>query len=87
MAHAYNPSYSGGRDQEARGSKPVPVNSWQNPTSKKKKKNLHKKAGLLEWLKVKALSSSSNTKKKKKNLVPALQSIFLFVFLKQCLTT
>jgi hypothetical protein len=28
VAHAYNPSYSGGRDQEACGSKPVPVNSW-----------------------------------------------------------
>jgi hypothetical protein len=27
MAHAYNPSYSGGRDQEDHGSKPAQANS------------------------------------------------------------
>jgi hypothetical protein len=27
VAHAYNPSYSGGRDQEDRGSKPAQANS------------------------------------------------------------
>jgi hypothetical protein len=27
MAHAYNPSYSGGRDQEDHGSKPAPARS------------------------------------------------------------
>jgi hypothetical protein len=34
MAHAYNPSYSGGRDQEDYGSKPVWANSLQDPISK-----------------------------------------------------
>jgi hypothetical protein len=32
---AYNPSYSGSRDQEDRGSKPAWTNSSQDPTSKK----------------------------------------------------
>jgi hypothetical protein len=36
VAHAYNPSYSGGRDQENYGSKPARVNnlktlSWKKP--------------------------------------------------------
>jgi hypothetical protein len=53
VAHAYNPSYSGGRDQEDCSSKP-----WF-------KKTLHKKG--LVWLKVKALSSSPSTEKKKNN--------------------
>jgi hypothetical protein len=53
VAHACNPSYSGGRDQE-------------DPSSRSARaKNLHKK-GLVEWLKMKALSSSSSTAKKKK---------------------
>jgi hypothetical protein len=50
VAHAYNPSYSGGRDQKDYGGQ----NSSWDPISKKKKKkkeNLHKK-GLVEWLKV-----------------------------------
>jgi hypothetical protein len=34
MAHACNPSYSGGRDQEARSSKPAWANSSQDPISK-----------------------------------------------------
>jgi hypothetical protein len=53
VAHDCNPSYSGSRDQEDLNLKPDPI-----------LKNLHKK-GLVEWLKVKALSSSSNTEKKK----------------------
>jgi hypothetical protein len=35
VAHACNPSYSGGRDQEDHGSKPAPANSSQNPILKK----------------------------------------------------
>jgi hypothetical protein len=50
MAHAYNPSYSGGRDQEDRGSKSAQANSSWDPISKKKK--THHKKGLAEWLKV-----------------------------------
>jgi hypothetical protein len=48
VAHAYNPSYSRGRDQEDRGSKPAWANSSQDPISKK---NHHKK-GIVKWLKV-----------------------------------
>jgi hypothetical protein len=46
VTHSCNPSYSGGRDQEDRGSKPAQANSIS-----KKKKIYHKK-GLVEWLKV-----------------------------------
>jgi hypothetical protein len=35
MAHAYNPSYSGGRNQEDCGLKPARANSWWNTTLKK----------------------------------------------------
>jgi hypothetical protein len=63
VAHIYNPNYSGGRDQEDLGSKPARANSVQDPISKKP----FTKIGLLEWLRVKVLSSSpSSTKKKKK---------------------
>jgi hypothetical protein len=48
VAHTYNPSYSGGRDQEDWGLKPTQANSYEtlsqkNPTPKK---------GLVGWLKV-----------------------------------
>jgi hypothetical protein len=59
VAHACNPNYSGGRDQEDPGSKPALRNSSQDPISKKP----FTKIGLVEWLKVKALSSSHSTKK------------------------
>jgi hypothetical protein len=36
VAHACNPSYSGGRDQEDCGSKPGKTNNLQDPISKKK---------------------------------------------------
>jgi hypothetical protein len=35
MAHACNPSYSGGRDQEDCSSKPAQANSSQDPILKK----------------------------------------------------
>jgi hypothetical protein len=63
VAHACNPSYSGGRDQEDGGSKPTQANSSRDPILEKP---FHKKIGLVEWLKVKALSSSPGTTKKKK---------------------
>jgi hypothetical protein len=34
VAHTCNPNYSGGRDQEDRGSKPAQANSSQDPISK-----------------------------------------------------
>jgi hypothetical protein len=50
VTHAYNPSYSGGRDQKECGSKPA-----------------FTKISLVEWLKVKALSSSPRTANKQTN--------------------
>jgi hypothetical protein len=61
VAHTYNPSYSGGRDQEDHDSKPVQANSSMRPYLEKP----FTKTGLVEWLKVKALSSSPSTSKKK----------------------
>jgi hypothetical protein len=56
VAHAYNPSYSGGRDQEDQGSKPAQANCYMRPY-------LKNSTGLEEWLKVKALSSRPSTTK------------------------
>jgi hypothetical protein len=64
VAHASNPSYSGCRDQEDHSSKPVWTNSPVRPDLKKS----FTKIALVEWLKVKALSSSSSTAKKKKRI-------------------
>jgi hypothetical protein len=63
VAHACNPSYSGGRDQEDHISKPAQANSSQEPISK----NPFTKIGLVEWFKVKDLSSNLRTKRKKKS--------------------
>jgi hypothetical protein len=57
VAHAYNPSYSGGRDQEDCGSKTVQANSLRETLSLKKKKkpsqtSQKKKKGMVEWLRV-----------------------------------
>jgi hypothetical protein len=51
VAHACNPSYSGGRDQEDHGLKPVQGNSSRDSPYLEK---LFTKIGLVEWLKVKA---------------------------------
>jgi hypothetical protein len=60
VAHTCNPGYSGGRDQEDCGSKLarqiVPETLSQKSFTK---------IGLVKWLKVKALSSSTTTTKKK----------------------
>jgi hypothetical protein len=55
VAHTYNPSYSGGRDQGDHGSKPATANSSARPYLEKS----FTKIGL----KVKALSSSPSTTK------------------------
>jgi hypothetical protein len=57
VPQACNPSYKGGRDQEDQGSKPARENSSRDPISKKP----FTKIGLVEWLKVKVLSSSPST--------------------------
>jgi hypothetical protein len=62
VVHTHNPSYSGGKDQEAPGSKPAQANSSQNPISKKP----FTKIGLMEWFKIKALNSNPSTEKKKR---------------------
>jgi hypothetical protein len=48
VAHTYDPSYSGSRDQEDQGSKPVQANRSRDPISKK----IHHRKGLEKWLKV-----------------------------------
>jgi hypothetical protein len=58
VAHACNPSYSGARDQEDCSSKPA----WANSSYLKKPIS---KIRMVEWLKVKALSSNSKYRKKK----------------------
>jgi hypothetical protein len=55
VAHACNPSYSGARDQEDHSLKP----DWEILSQK----TLSQKNWLVEWLKVKALSSSPSTTK------------------------
>jgi hypothetical protein len=47
VAHACNPSYSGGRDQEDCTSKPAWANSFWDPTSKKPITHTHKRARVL----------------------------------------
>jgi hypothetical protein len=47
VVHTYNPSYSGGRDQEDHGLKPAPDKQF----SRSHLKNTQHKAGLMEWLK------------------------------------
>jgi hypothetical protein len=61
VAHACNPSYSVGKDQEDHGSKRAWANCSQDPISKNPSQKI---TGLVEWLKVKALSSSPVPKKK-----------------------
>jgi hypothetical protein len=48
VAHTCNPSYSGGRDKEDQSSKPVLGKYFARPYFEK---TLHKKKGLVEWLK------------------------------------
>jgi hypothetical protein len=58
QAHACSSSYSGGREQKDRGSKPAQASSSRDHILEK----THHKKGLVEWLK----SSNPNTTKKKK---------------------
>jgi hypothetical protein len=71
VAHTYNPSYSGGRDQEDCSSKSLGKYSAR-PYLKKN----FTKIGLVEWLKVKALSSSPSTENKKTNIRQVYKNIF-----------
>jgi hypothetical protein len=60
VAHTYNASYLGGRDQEDCGSKPARANSSVRPYLEKP----FTKIGLVELLKVKALSANPGTANK-----------------------
>jgi hypothetical protein len=66
VAHACNPSYLGGKDQEDCSLKPAQArlagNSLQDPISKK----AIMKKDVVEWLKVYPLSSNPSTAKKQK---------------------
>jgi hypothetical protein len=62
VAYTYNPSYSGGRDQEDCNLKPA----WANSSTRPYLKTPFTEIGLMEWLKVKALSSIPSTAKEKK---------------------
>jgi hypothetical protein len=59
VAHAGNPSYSGGSNQEDRCSKTAQANSSTRPYLEKP----FTKIGLMEWLKMKALSSTPEQEK------------------------
>jgi hypothetical protein len=59
---------SGGGDQEDCGLKRAQANSSRDPISK----NPSQKTGLLEWLKVKVLSSSPGTTKKERKKVTTI---------------
>jgi hypothetical protein len=63
VAHACNPSHSGGREQEVR-LKTIHANSSTRPYLK----THFTKIGLVEWFKVKALSSSPSAAKEKNGL-------------------
>jgi hypothetical protein len=78
VAHAYTPSYSGGRDKKDHSLKPAWANISQDPILKKpctKKK----KIGLVKWLKVKALNSSPSTAKKK-NKIKITEYLIYYLF-------
>jgi hypothetical protein len=62
LAHTCNLIYSGGRDQEDHSLKPAWASSSQDPILEKP----ITKIGLLEWLKMKVLSSSPSTTERKK---------------------
>jgi hypothetical protein len=63
VVHTCNPSYAGGRNQEDHGSKLAQANSSLRPYLEK----TFRKIGLVEWCKMKAMSSSLSTAKKKHN--------------------
>jgi hypothetical protein len=75
VAHTCNPSYSEDRNQEDRSLKPAQANSLLDPISKKP---LIKK-GLVEWLMVKAMSSSPGILTPKKiNYLLTMAPNFMF---------
>jgi hypothetical protein len=66
MAHACNPTCSAGRDQEDQ----FKANPGQIVRPGSSLKKMHHKQGLVEWLKVKTLSSNPSIEGKKKKKIP-----------------
>jgi hypothetical protein len=84
VTHAYNSSYSGGRDWSLE----VPSQPGEIVHKTLSQKNPLQKIGLVEWLKVKALSSNPSTGKKKK-VGPKqfkLSKMIIFLFMPQLQT-
>jgi hypothetical protein len=65
LANACNLTYAGSRDQEDLSLKPAWANSLRDPISKKKKK-IHCKKGLVEWLKVRPCTKPVPLKKRRR---------------------
>jgi hypothetical protein len=80
VAHTYNPSYSGGRDQEDQCSEPVWANSLRAPISKKKEHHKKGTGGVAQM--VQRMLSKRETKfkfqcrKKKKNIY-----IYIYIYI------
>jgi hypothetical protein len=80
LAHACNPSYSGGRDQEDNCSKLARANSLQDPISKVL--NTKRAEGVAQGVerlptKCEAVSSNPSTTKKKKKYILNIISVHL----------
>jgi hypothetical protein len=73
-AHAYNPSYSGGRDQEDNSSKSTQANSLCNPISKKKKKSQKRAGGVAQYVGLEFKPQNLKKEKKCKNYKEAIYS-------------
>jgi hypothetical protein len=82
VAHTYNPSYSGGSDQEDLGSKPAQINSSQNHISHPTQRRAGRVVQVVEHppSKGKALSSNHNTTKKVKVLPCSILEFVGFIF-------
>jgi hypothetical protein len=65
VAHTYNPRYLGGRDRKIA----VQRQPRQIVLTNLSRKTLSQKIGLVEWLKVKTLSSNPSAAIEKKNLL------------------
>jgi hypothetical protein len=81
VAHAYNPSYSGGRDQQDHGLKPTQANTLRPYLKKKKKINNNKRAGGVAQGVGPDFKPSTTKKQKKVNmfiLIGPLHSVYKY---------
>jgi hypothetical protein len=83
VAHACNPSYSEGRDQEDQISKSAQANSSQDPTPQGKKKKSQKRAGeVTQGVDPEFKPQYHKKKKKKKDLIffPPIHNIPFIIY-------